>query len=154
MGRGLLSAAAFSVTCCAYYLRQEVLWSDEFVGWFVCSFVTLVVTSRKVWVGFGMKSGTDVRQISLLRSRSNFKVISFLREPSATATTKRKQVHARSMSSYLGRVIAVAAFGFESNHSIYSFMVIDVCNCCAPMAASLAAWRRFALSINQSMQNF
>jgi len=39
----------------------------------------------------------------------------FMYDPSATAMTKRMD---RSMSSYLGRVIAVAEFGFALNQSI------------------------------------
>ena len=78
---------------------------------FVCLFVTFVLISRsKSASQIFMKFGTEVQphlcQMSLLiRSRSKSKVICFVHDLSTTAMTKRKQVYARSMSSYLGRVI-------------------------------------------------
>ena len=82
------------------------------------------------------------RQRSPLRSRSNL----LTNDPSATALTKCKQVHAWSMSSYLGRVI--------TSHQLRLYLslinpyrcIICICNCCRPSTVSMAAWQRFSRS--------
>ena len=69
----------------------------------VRSFVKLVEISRKVQVRFlneiWHKCSSCVPNVNV-RSRSKFKVVCFLHDPSATAMTKSRQVRARSIEVY------------------------------------------------------
>jgi len=53
-----------------------------------------------------------------------FKVICFVFDPPATVMTKRKKVNAKTMSSYLGRVIALGTFGTQLNQTVIVLSLI------------------------------
>jgi len=118
----LVTCALLSSLLLCYFLCKEVLWSGVFVGWVVCdACCNFPKSTSSVFINLAHMS-------SIFAKCHCYKVkfICFMRDLSAVAMTKRKQVHAQSVSSYLRWVIVLAEFEFKLNHSVSLLYVSGV----------------------------